>query len=70
MIQTKAIQFAMDFLLSFPPFAPSLLNTIINKSQSFCVGVCVIAGQTSTGLDGGEHRGIERTDFRGLNMEA
>lgn len=27
--------------------------------------VCVIAGQTSTGLVGGEQRGMKRTDFRG-----
>lgn len=25
--------------------------------------VCVIAGQTSMGLDGGEQRGMKRTDF-------
>lgn len=27
--------------------------------------VCVIARQTSMGLDGGEPRGMKRTDFRG-----
>lgn len=33
-------------------------------NHNLFVWVCVIAGQTSMGLDGGEQRGTKRTDFR------